>query len=147
MASTPDPGTPALNAPDYGRSLKGLGINLLVRDITRSLAFATRVLEAEVIHATDKFAALRLQGQDYMLHTDDTFRGNPLSGLIGAGEPRGLGIELRVYELDPDAAETRARDHGFTVLGGSLDKPHGLRECMILDDEGYLWVPSRRLPA
>lgn len=147
MALTPDPGKPALNAPDYGRSLQGLGINLLVRDMARSIAFATGVLEAELIHATDKFAALRLQGQDYMLHTDDTFRGNPLSGLIAGGEARGLGVELRVYELDPDAAEQRARQHGFTVLGGSLDKPHGLRECMILDDEGYLWVPSVRLPA
>jgi hypothetical protein len=27
-------------------------------------------------------------------------------------------------------------------LSGSMDKPHGLRECMIIDDEGYVWVPG-----
>jgi hypothetical protein len=32
------------------------------------------------------------------------------------------------------------------VLAGSLDKPHGLRECMIIDDEGYVWIPSVHLP-
>ena len=60
--------------------------------------------------------------------------------------PRGLGIELRVYNRRPRCkAENRARAAGFTVLAGSMDKPHGLRECMILDDEGYLWVPSVHL--
>lgn len=144
MVSTPKPGKTGLDGVTYGRSLTGLGINLLVRDLPRSLIFAEVVLGAEPLHVTDKFAALRLVGADYMLHTDDTYRGNPLSGLISGGEPRGLGIELRVYDLDPDKAENRARAHGFTVLAGSVNKAHshGLRECMILDDEGYLWVPS-----
>jgi hypothetical protein len=31
---------------------------------------------------------------------------------------------------------------GWTVLAGSIDKPHGLRECIILDDEGYAWLPG-----
>jgi catechol 2,3-dioxygenase-like lactoylglutathione lyase family enzyme len=147
MASTPKTAKPALDAADYGRSLTGLGVNLVVRDLTRSLIFAEVVLGAEPLHVTEKFAALRLMGADYMLHTDDTFRANPLAGLIAAGDPRGLGVELRAYGVDPGKAENRARAHGFTVLAGSMDKPHGLRECMILDDEGYLWVPSVHLPA
>lgn len=134
------------SAPDYGRSLSGIGINLLVRDMPRALEFARVVLQVEVRHATDQFAALQRGSAQFMLHTDDTFRGNALFGLLAGGEARGLGVELRIYDLDPDAAEARARDHGFTVLAGSMDKPHGLRECMILDDEGYLWVPSRHLP-
>jgi hypothetical protein len=28
------------------------------------------------------------------------------------------------------------------VLAGSMDKPHGLRECMLIDDDGYVWVPG-----
>ena len=28
------------------------------------------------------------------------------------------------------------------VLAGAIDKPHGLRECVIVDDEGYVWVPG-----
>lgn len=134
------------SAPDYGRSLSGLGINLLVRNMPRALEFARIVIEAEVCHATNQFAALKRGNAQYMLHTDDTFRGNPLHGLVATNEARGIGVELRIYDLDPDAAEERARKAGFTVLAGSMDKPHGLRECMILDDEGYLWVPSRHLP-
>jgi len=47
---------------------------------------------------------------------------------------------------DPDVAEGNARVGGWTVLAGSIDKPHGLRECMIIDDEGYVWIPSAHLP-
>jgi hypothetical protein len=54
-------------------------------------------------------------------------------------------VELRVYGLDPDLAAERARAGGWTVLAGAMDKPHGLRESMILDDDGYLWVPSVHL--
>ena len=57
-------------------------------------------------------------------------------------EVRGVGAELRVMGLDPDAAEGRARAAGYTVLAGSLDKAHGMREAYILDADGYLWVPS-----
>ena len=61
---------------------------------------------------------------------------------MGGVEGRGAGVELRLYGCDPDEAEARARQLGFTVLAGAMDKPHGLRECVILDDEGYAWVPS-----
>jgi len=26
-----------------------------------------------------------------------------------------------------------------------MDKPHGLRECIILDDDGYAWVPGKAI--
>ena len=52
------------------------------------------------------------------------------------------GVELWVYGCDPDVAEANARAGGWTVLAASMDKPHGLRECIILDDEGYAWVPG-----
>ena len=31
---------------------------------------------------------------------------------------------------------------GYTVLAGAMDKPHGLREVYLLDQDGYLWVPG-----
>jgi hypothetical protein len=40
----------------------------------------------------------------------------------------------------------QARAGGWTVLAGSMDKPHGLRECVILDHEGYVWVPGIGIP-
>jgi uncharacterized glyoxalase superfamily protein PhnB len=135
-----------MSAPDYGRSLRGLGFNLIVKDLDRALHFATEVLEASVFFRTEVFAAMKLHGADFMFHMPQSYRGNELYGTLQSDAPRGVGIELRCYHVDPDAAEARARKHGYTVLAGSLDKPHGLRECMVLDDDGFVWIPSRRLP-
>ena len=55
---------------------------------------------------------------------------------------RGAGVELRLYGVDPDAAEARAREWGYQMLEGTIDKPHGLRECYIFDPDWYCWVPS-----
>ena len=134
-----------VSASDYGKSLRGLGFNMIVKGLARSVQFATQVLEATVFFATPSFAAMKLNGQDFMFHADETYRSNALKGILAGNEARGIGIELRVYGCDPDLAEDRARNGGWTVLAGSLDKPHGLREAMILDDEGYLWIPSIHL--
>lgn len=131
-----------LSAEDYGRSLKGIGFNLLVSDVARAVDFATQVLNAESLYDDEDFAMMRLKGADFMFHADHTYRNNPLSGIAAGLEARGAGVELRIYDCDPDAAEQRARDGGWTVLAGSIDKPHGLRECVILDEDGYAWVPG-----
>lgn len=137
------PGTvPPISAEQYGRSLRGLGFNLLVSDVPRAVAFATEVLGATSFHDDADFAALRLNGGDFMFHADHAYEHHPLSGLVAGLEGRGAGVELRLYGCDPDAAEARARALGHTVLAGAADKPHGLRECVILDEEGYAWVPS-----
>ncbi len=134
--------SPPVSAPDYGRQLRGLGFNLLVRDVGRAVRFATDVLGATSFYDDADFAAMRLNGGDFMFHADHTYRDHPLSGVVAGVEARGAGVELRIYGCDPDEAERRARDGGWTVLAGSLDKPHGLRECVIVDDEGYVWVPG-----
>ena len=134
---------PWMPAPDYGRTLKpGIGFNLLVRDVKRGVDFCQKVLGATVTYADEDFAALRLFGAEWMLHADHTYSDNPLAGVIAGAEARGAGVELRVYGCDPDQAEAEARALGYTVLAGSMDKPHGLRECMIIDDDGYVWVPG-----
>jgi catechol 2,3-dioxygenase-like lactoylglutathione lyase family enzyme len=134
------------SAPDYGRSLAGLGFNLIVKNVDRAVKFAGDVLEARVYFRTPAFAAMKLCGQDFMFHADETYHANELRGSLAEDGARGVGVELRAYCVDPDQAEARARRSGWTVLAGSLDKPHGLRECMILDDDGYVWIPSRHLP-
>lgn len=138
---TPDK-TPPVSADDYGRALRGLGFNLLVSDVPRAVSFATEVLGATSFYDDADFAAMRWNGQDFMFHADHTYRDNPLSGIVAGMEARGAGVELRLYGCDPDVAEQRARDLGFTVLAGAIDKPHGLRESIILDDDGYAWVPA-----
>jgi catechol 2,3-dioxygenase-like lactoylglutathione lyase family enzyme len=134
--------TPPVSAEDYGRALRGIGFNLLVRDVPRAVAFATGVLGATSFYDDEDFAAMRLNGGEFMFHADHAYGDHPLSGLVAGIEGRGAGVELRLYGCDPDMAEARAREKGFTVLAGTIDKPHGLRECVILDEEGYAWVPS-----
>ena len=133
-------------ADEYGRSLKGLGINLLVRDVARGVAFAQDVLGAHKVFADQDFAVLRYQNgptsAEWMLHADGTYHSNPLLGLLGDAQIRGVGMELRLYHCDPDAAVRRAKAHGHHVLQEPADKPHGLREAYILDPDGYCWVPG-----
>ena len=134
-----------VSASDYGRSLQGLGVNLIVGDVDRAIHFATEVLGATVFFRTDVFAAMKLHGADFMFHIPTSYKGNELHGTLASEAPRGVGVELRCYHVDPDWAETNARRLGYTVLAGSIDKPHGLRECMLLDDDGFVWIPSRHL--
>jgi catechol 2,3-dioxygenase-like lactoylglutathione lyase family enzyme len=145
MAEEKEPPFPSPE--DYGRSLKGIGVNLLVRDVQRMVAFATQVIGAKALYADNDFAALRYGDSEFMLHSDHAYRDNAVVGLVQGLAGRGAGVEIRVYGCDPDAAEARARDGGWTVLAGSIDKPHGLRECVLVDDEGYVWVPGMALPS
>lgn len=135
-------GTPWKPAPAYSAELGGLTVNLLVRDMPRATAFAREVLQASVVYEDPDFAAVEGHGAKWCLHADHTYADHPLSGSLAETEIRGIGAELRLIGLDPDAAEARARAGGYQVLAGSLDKPHGMREAYILDGDGYLWVPS-----
>lgn len=135
-------GEPWMSAPDYGRSLKGLSVNLLVREIPPAVAFARAVLDATVVYADPDIAVLRHGSAEWMLHADHTYRDHALHGSLGAEMVRGLGAELRLHGRDPDAAEAAARAAGHIVLAGAMDKPHGLREAYIIDPDGYCWVPD-----
>ena len=103
---------PWMPAPDYGHSLKGMGVNLLVRDAQESLAFFTEVLGVELVYGDVDFAVLRHGGQEWMLHSDHTYHSNPVLALTGDGAIRGAGAEFRLYDIDPDKAEGRARAAG-----------------------------------
>jgi catechol 2,3-dioxygenase-like lactoylglutathione lyase family enzyme len=136
-----------MSAEEYGRSLKGLGINLVVRDVARSVAFARDVLGASVAVADKDFAVLRYTkgrtAAEWMLHADGTYHANPLLTLLEDSAVRGTGLEIRLYDCDPDAAVAHAEAQGHQVLQPATDKPHGLREAYILDPDGYCWVPAR----
>jgi len=138
-------GEPWMPADEFGRTLKGLGINLLVPSIEQQRPFQLEVLAAEEVYADPDFAVYRGFGAEWMLHADHTYNDHPLSGSLSPEMPRGIGCELRLYGRDPDVAEARARDLGFIVLAGSMDKPHGLREAFIVCPAGYLWAPSLAL--
>ena len=135
---------PWMSADDFGRSLpRGLGVNLLVREIAPMEAFCRDVLGARVLYADEDFAALELFGSVFMLHADHSYEKHELSGVFAGADVRGAGIELRIYGADPDAVESRARQRGDHVLTASLDKPHGMRECHVVAPDGYVFVPSK----
>lgn len=132
----------AVGAVYFGKSLTGLGINLLVTNIEQTVRFSELVLTAEVVYWNEDFAVIRNNEAQWMLHADHTFDHHPLLGFVQGQEGRGKGVELQLFNHDPDAAETRAREEDYIILAGSADKAHGLRECSILDPDGYCWVVS-----
>ncbi len=139
-------GEPFMSAGDYGRSLKGMGVNLLVADMARALTFHSEVLGLTPVYHDPDFAVMRHQDSEWMLHADHTYSSHPLLGLVGDGIIRGAGCELRLYGLDPDQAEARCIAAGFSVLASAADKPHGQREVFLADADGYIWVPGIAIP-
>jgi uncharacterized glyoxalase superfamily protein PhnB len=127
-------------ADGYGRSLPRFTVNLMVRDVAKSLPFYRHVLQATVHYADADFAALELNGTAFMLHADHAYDHHPLYTRLQAAGPRGTGAELRVMGIDPDALEARARAAGASVLQPSKDFPHGWRDVMLEDLDGYVWA-------
>lgn len=136
---------PWMPADEYGRSLRGLTVNLLVRNIGPALAFARDVLGVEPVYSDADFAMLRHGPSEWMLHADHTYRDHPLHASLAGGAARGIGAEIRLHDADPDAAEEAARRRGDPIVAGAMDKPHGVREAFILDPDGYLWAVDRPL--
>lgn len=127
-------------ADDYGRTLPPFTVNLLVSDIARSTRFYTNVLGAKVIYTDADFAALRVGELDFMLHADHAYDHHAWHPELTSGVRRGLGAELRLFNLDPDATEARAKQFGATIVQSAQEKPHGWRDVIIADPDGYTWA-------
>jgi len=127
-------------ADEYGRGLPRFTVNLLVRDVAASLPFYRDVLQAKVHYADADFAALELNGTPFMLHADHTYDHHPLYERLSAPGPRGTGAELRLMGIDPDAIEKRARAASVKVIQPAADFPHGWRDVMLEDRDGYTWA-------
>jgi len=133
-------------AGEYGRSLPKFSVNLLVRDVQASVPFYRDVLGASVRYADTDFAALNLQGLDFMLHADHAYDHHPLHARLSATGPRGTGAELRVMGIDPDAAQRRAEAAGARIIQPAMDFPHGWRDVMLEDPDGYIWAVGVAIP-
>lgn len=127
----------------FGGSLKGIGLNLLVRDVERTVDFLTTVFDMSAHRVSADFAIIKYGYQLIQLHADHTYGAHPLLGLLPEAGPRGAGLEIRLYESNPDTAANRAEKFGAMILQAPTDKPHGLRETCILCDDGYAWVASQ----
>ncbi len=131
-----------ISAPEYGRSLRTLTINLLVRNMAAAVDFQTSVLAADIVYTDPDIAILRACGAEWMLHADHTYLENRMYDLISQTDTRGVGAEIRLHGCDPDQAARRAHQFGYPVFAEPKDKPHGLRECYLQDPDGYMWVPD-----
>ncbi len=127
-------------ADEYGRGLPNFTVNLLVRDVVKALPFYRDVLQATVRYSDGDFAALEIGGTDFMLHADHTYDRHPLSARVRGVKVRGVGAEIRVMGIDPDAAQERAKKFGTEIVQEARDFPHGWRDVMLADADGYVWA-------
>ena len=127
-------------ADDYGRGMRAFSVNLLVRDLRTSLAFYERVLGAAVRYADSDFAVLKLLDFEFLLHADHAYDQHPLFERLKNPGVRGTGAELRVFGIDPDLLENRAQAAGATIIQATRDFPHGWRDVMVADPDGYIWA-------
>ncbi len=131
-----------MSAPEYGRSLRNLTINLLVRSIDAAVKFQTQVLGADIVFSDPDIAVLRAYDAEWMMHADHTYLENPIFDLVARTNRRGVGAEFRLHGCNPDTAAERAHHFGYMVFAEPANKPHGLRECYLQDTDGYMWVPD-----
>jgi predicted enzyme related to lactoylglutathione lyase len=130
------------DAATFGRSLRGLGVNLLCRDVRAMADFLAGCFGLSIHRLSADFAIARHGDVLIQLHADATFARHPLHGLLPESAPRGAGVQLYLFGLDPDAACARAEGAGGLVLEPPADKPHGLREATILAPEGHAFSPA-----
>lgn len=130
-----------MSAADFGRSLPTFSLNLIVRDVVRSLPFYRDVLGFEVLYSDLDFAALRGHGATLQLHADHTWERMPWAPRLAEPGKRGLGAEMRIFGLEPETAEAAARRLGFEVHLATRERAgHGWRECYLEDPDGYLFA-------
>lgn len=134
-----------VTAEGFGASLRGIGLNLLVQDVKREVVFLQAVFDMTAHRVSADFAIMFYGKQVFQLHSDGTYHSNPLLGLVPENPPRGGGIEIRLYDSDPEEVCAKTEAAGGVILQGPTDKPHGLREAYILCENGYAWVASRPL--
>jgi catechol 2,3-dioxygenase-like lactoylglutathione lyase family enzyme len=103
-----------------------LVVELLVRDLQRSLAFY-RALGFDVLQADEKFAVLAWEGHRLFLDQQE-----------GLPDPRPRPtMNVRVMVPDVDQHWRRAGEVGACVVAPIGDRPYGLRDFTIADPDGF----------
>ena len=138
-------GTPWMASDAYGKTLTGLSLNLIVRDMRKSVPFYRDVLGMTVHYSDEDMAALQLDATQIVLHADHTYDLQPWAPRLREAGKRGLGAEIRILGIDPDAAERRAKQRGATVLLAARDWPHGWRDVILEDPDGYTFAVGKAL--
>ena len=64
--------------PEFGKSLDGLTLNLLVTDMARAIEFHTAVLGVEIVYSDPDITIVRGFGTRWFIHADHTYDKHPL---------------------------------------------------------------------
>ncbi len=131
-----------VSADEFGRSLTGIGVNLLSPNVRALAAFLEDIFGLTIHRLSDDFAIAQHVAMMMQLHADGTYGAHPLLGLVPETPPRGGGLQIYLFGIDPDAALAEAEAAGHVVLEPARDKPHGLREGTVLSPEGYAFSPA-----
>jgi len=138
-----------MNAAEYGRTLHGLSLNLIVRDLVRSLALLSDGFRPPPSRALPDVGQpsgeLEREGIHVQLHVDRTYGRMPWADELASGARRGLGAEFRLLGFDPEAVERAARDHGTVLLPTAVRESHGWRDCVVADPDGYTFAVGMAL--
>ncbi len=132
-----------MSAEKFDKSLTGLGVTIIVKNPARTAQFLEAIFELYPSQLSADFGLIRYQGDIFELHGDKSFATHPSYPHLPENPPRGAGIEIHLYNSDPDQACAKAQTYGSLILQLATDKPHGLCEATILCSDGYMWVPSR----
>lgn len=132
-------GDPWMPGYRYGALLPALSLNLVVRSVEESVQFYQQVFEADVHYWDIDFGAVRVGPAEIMLHADHTHENHAWHPQLAGGETRGIGLQIRILGVDPDAVEQRAREAGAQIVAATAEKGHGWREVLVRDPDGYEW--------
>ena len=70
-------------AAEIGQALRGVGVNLLCRDVRAMAGFLQDVLGLDVHRLSPDYAIASHDGMILQLHSDTTYGAHPVLGLLG----------------------------------------------------------------
>ena len=126
------------------KHLKDLDLTSSSGKLRPTLIFE-RDFDMQAYQVTNDFTILMYADDIFQLHADHTYHSHPLLQLLPENPPRGTGVEIRLYESDPNICHDRAFERRDSISQIPIDKSHGLRKCAILSHDGHAWVPSKAL--
>ena len=138
---------------ELGKNLAGFGVNLMCPEPSIYAPSIARVFSLNLIRVDEFYALLTWDdnanfGNLVQVHSDFSYKKIPYYKYFEDSRLRGLGAELRLFNVSPDkSVEQASIEQGWQVIESPNDKKHGLREAFLMDNVGFCWVPSVPLSA
>ena len=133
-------------ADEYGRAMPKFSLNLLVREVERSLPFYKNRARRDCALRRPGFRRAESAGRGFYAAFPPRLRPSPLFERLKVGGARGTGAELRVMGIDPDVVEKRAQAAGAKIIQPAMDFPYGWRDVMLEDPDGYIGAVGVAIP-